>query len=197
MPHDLDSDERESLLFVAFGFDEWTVDGWFARAETQTQAVQADPSENREESVMEPMITSEIVAAYTQCPRKAYLLLFSSDKGEPHEYVRILEQQRHENQERALDLLKQKHTRVQPYTMENLHNGSEILINARFEIDGCEAACGVLTKVKGYSTFGKYNYEPTIFVGTHGISKEQKLELFFVAHVLERLQRKPPLTGRM
>jgi len=39
---------------------------------------------------MEPIITPAIVVAYAQCPRKAYLLLFSPDKGEPHEYVQIL-----------------------------------------------------------------------------------------------------------
>ena len=32
---------------------------------------------------MEPAITSDIVVAYSQCPRKAYLLLFSPDKGNP------------------------------------------------------------------------------------------------------------------
>ena len=36
---------------------------------------------------MEPTITTDIVVAYAQCPRKAYLLLFSPDKGEPHEYT--------------------------------------------------------------------------------------------------------------
>ena len=30
---------------------------------------------------MEPTITADIVVAYAQCPRKAYLLLFSPDKG--------------------------------------------------------------------------------------------------------------------
>ena len=51
---------------------------------------------------MEPAITTDIVVAYSQCPRKAYLLLFSPDKGEPREYVQILEQQRCENQERYI-----------------------------------------------------------------------------------------------
>jgi hypothetical protein len=40
---------------------------------------------------MKPIITSEVVVAYAQCPRKAYLLLFSSAQGELHEYVRLLE----------------------------------------------------------------------------------------------------------
>jgi hypothetical protein len=67
---------------------------------------------------MEPIITSAVVVAYSQCPRKAYLLLFSSDKGEPHEYVQILEQQRYKNQEHYLARLQQTQADVEPYSPE-------------------------------------------------------------------------------
>ena len=77
--------------------------------------------------IMQPTITSEVVVAYAQCPRKAYLLLYSPEQGEPHEYVRILEQQRRENQARYLDRLQHKHADVHPYTVENLRNGSAVL----------------------------------------------------------------------
>ena len=40
------------------------------------------------------IITSEIVAAYSQCPRKAYLLLVTSNQGIPNEYVQILQKKR-------------------------------------------------------------------------------------------------------
>jgi predicted RecB family nuclease len=146
---------------------------------------------------MERIITSDVVVAYAQCPRKAYLLLFSPDKGEPHEYVQILEQQRCTNQERYLSRLQQTHADVQPYSLENLRKGSKVLINARLQVDGFAADCGVLTRVEGTSTFGKHSYEPTIFVGTHSISKEQQLELSFVRYVLERLQHKSPAAGRI
>jgi predicted RecB family nuclease len=146
---------------------------------------------------MAPVITSEIVIAYSQCSRKAYLLLFSPDKGESHEYIQILEQQRYENQERYLNRLQQIHADVHPYSLENLRNGSEVLINARLQMDGLAAECGVLTRVEGKSTFGKYRYEPTIFVGTHSISKEQKLVLSFVGYVLGRLQHTSPGAGRI
>src|SRR6266581_1236107 len=146
---------------------------------------------------MEPTITSDIVVAYSQCPRKAYLLLFSPDQGEPHEYVQILEQQRCENQKRYIDHLQHTHANVQPYSVENLRKGSELLINARLQVDGLAADCGVLTRVEGTSTFGKYRYEPSIFVGTHSISTEQKLELSFVGSVLERLQHTSPTSGRI
>src|SRR5215467_4007595 len=146
---------------------------------------------------MEPAITSEIVVAYAQCPRKAYFLLFSPDKGEPHEYVQILEQQRQANQERYIDHLKHTHADVQPYSLENLRQESKVLINAHLQVDGFAADCGVLTRVEGKSTFGKYSYEPSIFVGTHSISKEQQLELSFVGYVLERFQHRSPTAGRI
>ncbi len=146
---------------------------------------------------MEPTITTDIVVAYTQCPRKAYLLLFSPDKGEPHEYVQILEQQRCANQERYINHLKQTHADVQPYSVENLRQGNKILINAHLQVDGLAANCGVLTRVEEKSMFGKYSYEPSIFAGTQSISKEQQLELSFVGYVLERLQSTSPAAGRI
>src|SRR2546422_4605983 len=144
---------------------------------------------------MEPIIMPDIVVAYSQCPRKAYLLLFSPDKGTLHEYVQILEQQRCANQERYVDRLKQTHADVQPYSLEHLRTGSKVLIYARLQVDGSTADCGVLTRAEGTSTFGKYSYEPSIFVGTHSISKEQKLELSFVGYVLAHVQRQSPVAG--
>src|SRR5262249_10388456 len=146
---------------------------------------------------MELTITGDIVVAYSQCPRKAYLLLFSPDKGKPHEYVQILEQQRCANQGRYIDHLQQTHADVQPYTLENLRKGSKVLINAHLQVDEFAADCGVLSRVEGTSAFGKYHYEPSIFVGTYSISKEQQLELFFVGYVLERLQHTSPVVGRI
>ncbi len=146
---------------------------------------------------MKPMITSEVVVAYAQCPRKAYLLLFSPDQGDPHEYVRILERQRHENHAQYLDQLQHKHADVQPYTVEDLGNGSPVLLNACLQANGLVAVCDVLTRVKEPSPGGQHRYEPTLCVGTHSVSKEQKLELAFAGYVLGRLQHTPPLAGRL
>jgi hypothetical protein len=140
------------------------------------------------EVIMQPTITSEVVVAYAQCPRKAYLLLFSPDKGEPHEYIQILEQQRYANQERYIDYLKHTHADVQPYSLENLRKGSAVLSNAHLQVDGFAAQCGVLTRVEGTSTFGQYRYEPSLFVGTYSMTKEQQLELSCSGYLLERLQ---------
>src|SRR5207244_7685931 len=100
-------------------------------------------------------------------------------------------------QERYTDHLQHTHADVQPYSVENLRNGSKVLINAHLQVDGLAADCSVLTRVEGTSTFGKYRYEPTIVVGTHSISKEQQLELSFVGSVLEQLQSTSPAAGRI
>jgi predicted RecB family nuclease len=146
---------------------------------------------------MAPTITPDIVIAYAQCPRKAFLLLFSPDKGEPHAYVQMLKQQRGTHQERYIDHLKHTHTDVEPYSVENLRKGNKVLINAHLQVDGFVAECGALSRVEGTSTFGKHSYEPLLCVGTHRISKEQKLELAFVGYVLERLQHTSPAAGRI
>src|SRR5262249_89853 len=126
---------------------------------------------------MESTITTDIVVAYAQCPRKAYLLLFSPHKGEPHEYVQILEQQRCANQERYIDHLHQTHTDVQPYSVENLRKGSKVLINVHLQVDGLAADCGVLTRVEGTSTFGKYHIPPNYVVeDAHRSAKASRRE---------------------
>jgi hypothetical protein len=51
--------------------------------------------------------------------------------------------------------------------------------------------------VEGKPAFGGYSYEPTSFVGTYSMSNEQKLELCFVVYVLECLQHKPLVAGRI
>ena len=90
-----------------------------------------------------------------------------------------------------------KHCQKSVYTGDNLRKGHDVLINARLQADGFEAECIVLTRVEGKSALGKHSYEPTICVGTHTISKEQKLEVAFVGYVLERLQNKPPAAGKI
>jgi predicted RecB family nuclease len=142
-------------------------------------------------------ITAEIVVAYAQCPRKAYLLLYSPEQGEPHAYVHILEQQRRENHERYLDHLQHTHADVHPYTVESLRNGSEVLLNACLRAERFAAVCDVLTRVEGPGTGGIHRYEPTLCVGTHSINPEQKLAIRFAGYVLGRLQPQPPLAGRL
>jgi predicted RecB family nuclease len=146
---------------------------------------------------MSKTITSEILVAYSQCPRKAFLLLCTKERGTPHEYTEILEQQRQNNQRKYLDMLQRKNADVQPYTSDNLKGKYEFLFNVTLEANGLAARCAILNKVRTHSTLGHFSYEPTTFAGTHGIKKEQRLELIFAGHVLEEVQGKHPISGRI
>jgi len=146
---------------------------------------------------MKRTITSEILVSYSQCPRKAYLLLCTNQRGTPNEYMSILRQRQEALQRDYIKELKQKRPDVQSYSPDDLRNGSSFLINAKLKADGFEAECGILTKVAGSSAFGRYSYEPTLFVGTHKIDKHQKLALFFVGYVLGQIQGKQTAVGRI
>src|SRR4029450_7612152 len=148
-------------------------------------------------SLMQPAITSEVVVAYAQCPRKAYLLLFSPEQGTPHEYVRVLERHRRAHQAQYLDSLTRTHMDVHPYTLEHLRHASAVLINAWLQVDGLAAACDVLTRVAGPPMADTPRYAPTIWVGTYSVSSEQKLAMLFVGYVLGRLQHMPPPAGHI
>ena len=154
-------------------------------------------TEEKRACLINPIITSDVVVAFAQCQRKAYFLLRSSDKGTPHEYVCILEQQRLEHRERYLHHLKQKHADAKPYTLESLRNGHEILFSARLQSDGFTAECDVLTRVGEKAPGNTSLYEPTLCVETYSTSKEQKLVLSFAGYLLGRLQVKPPIAGRL
>ena len=58
---------------------------------------------------MSKTITAEILVAYSQCPRKAFLLACTETPGTAHEYIKILEQQRQNNQHKYLDIFQKKH----------------------------------------------------------------------------------------
>jgi predicted RecB family nuclease len=146
---------------------------------------------------MNKIITSKILVAYSQCKRKAFLLLCTDAQGTPHEYVRILEEKQRDNQNKHINTLKQNGADVQPYTEHNLKNHSDFLFDATLATEGLEAQCAILSKAEISSSSGEHSYEPTIFAGTHSISKEQKLELLFVGYVLGHTQNKPPEVGRI
>jgi predicted RecB family nuclease len=146
---------------------------------------------------MNKIITSEIVVAYAQCPRKAYLLLYSNEAGRVNEYVAILERQKSIDQNSYLDNLRQQYPVIPTCNGRELRNGSSFLMGEILQDEDCEAACGVLTKVSSPSLLGEHSYEPTIFAGTHQIDGDRKLELIFVGYVLGQIQGKPPALGRI
>src|SRR5215471_5337555 len=99
-------------------------------------------------------LTSEVVVAHSQCPRKAYLLLRGGAPGEPHEYVRVLERRASASRERFLGTI--------------VETGD--VATGRFLRQGDFAAyCDALARRGGE------DYEPTLVVGTGHITKDQRI----------------------
>jgi uncharacterized protein YfbU (UPF0304 family) len=140
---------------------------------------------------MNVVITSEVLQAYSLCPRKAYLLVFGKEKGTLHEYEQILRRHQLANQSKNLELFKQKNIDVYPYSVSNLEKGYEFLIDANLATDKFQAYCSILTRVDNLS------YEPTIFIGTHTINNTDKLSLMFAGYVLMKIQEKLPTVGHI
>lgn len=139
-------------------------------------------------------ITSEIVAAYTQCKLKAYLLFFGK-KGTPHEYVSILEEETNKNREIYLSSTKMKIQGATPYSLEEMKAGTSTLRDANFTFCDFGAYADVLTGIKKNPSQIKQAYIPTIVIGTHKISKHQKVLLGFSGYVLSKLQNEKVLLG--
>ena len=146
---------------------------------------------------MRQTITSEVLVAYSECRRKGFLLLCTTEQGSVPEYTKILEQRKRENQRRYINAFKQQNCDVRPFVQDSLTHGGEFLVDAILRIEKLEVTCAILRKADSHSSLGDYSYEPIAFASTHGISKEQKLDLLFAGYVLGQIQHKLPMTGRI
>lgn len=135
------------------------------------------------------VITPEIVVAYSQCPWKAFLLIRSEDKGTPHEYIRLLEDVAFHNRINYLNNLKKEHE------TDDIRIGEDVLTDVTLKFDDLMIDRSILYKANQSSSLGKFNYTPTIIVGTHQVTKEQKLELLFSGYVLGKMQKQLPPFG--
>lgn len=118
----------------------------------------------------------------------------------PHEYMRMLEQQKILNQVnyiQALNAHNQTSLEEQSHSVTDLTQEDNILIKATLKAEGLEAYCDVLTQIESSSSLDGSSYEPTIVVGTYSISKEQELQLVFTGFVLGQMQKKLPVAGHI
>jgi hypothetical protein len=146
---------------------------------------------------MNRTITAEIVTASALCPHKAFLLLCTQERGTLHEYEQILHERKRATQHQALQALLPTNQDSCFSTLAALRSAGEVLVSATLLAEGLEAVCGMLTTVRNPSSPSERGYEPTTFVGTHSITKEQKLELLFAGYVLGKIQGKLPEQGKL
>lgn len=137
------------------------------------------------------LISPQHISAYFQCPRKAYLLINSVKHDERMGYHLFIK----EAKEEAFKTYYENSGEVQLYKDGILRKGTPAIYNTRINIEGFEFNSQLLLKKDGKSSFGKFYYEPAIFSGTNKISIENRMELSFLAFLLEKLQCTFPEKG--
>ena len=144
---------------------------------------------------MKSTITSEIVVAFSECTRKAYLLMFRPEQGERHEYERILEEIIHTNRIACFKKLGHENLGVGGFDAESMSNSNTVMVEATMNVPGLQAYCDVLTPVHVGSSCGTHTYVPTLLTGTFMITEDQKLALGFAGYVLEQIQHTSSTIG--
>jgi predicted RecB family nuclease len=139
------------------------------------------------------VIRAEVVSAYSHCPRKAFLIHCTEDRGTPNDYACMLEERASANRASYLATLQRTNTSTCSFNDRAISSGIDILTEANLEAADVAAYCDSL-RILGQRG-DPVAYEPTIVVGTYRPEKEQMLNLSVVGHVLEQLQSKPPATG--
>lgn len=91
------------------------------------------------------LITSEVLVAYSQCPRKAFFLLFSDHGGVPHDHIQALNRRKIANQHRYFKDFQKIHKNAKRYDGENLKE-CEFLTEVIVSTEHWEAYCDVLNK---------------------------------------------------
>jgi|SRR5579871_3009206 len=146
---------------------------------------------------MQNLITSEIVVAYSQCPRKAFLLLCTDEQGKQHEYVHMLEQQKMHSLNNYLHALNEPSTETKSRIVTDLAQEGHLLIQVTLRAEGLEAHYDVLVQIEDGSSSQDFSFEPTLVAGTYSLNKEQELEIVFMGFVLGQLQKKFPEVGQI
>lgn len=151
------------------------------------------------DAIRSKAICTEVVNAYQYCPRKAFLLYCTEERGTPHEYQSVLEERANVSRTRYLAHLQQVSTRIRMYGDGAISSGINVLTEAKLKAGDVEAYCDVLTKVGGTRRRGDNSaaYEPTIVLATPGVQKEQILSLSFAGYVLGEVQGTTPTTGHL
>ncbi len=111
--------------------------------------------------------------------------------------MRLLEEQAYRNRIKYLTRIEQEQPGVSAGNAADLSSGEDVLLEVPLRLHDLTADCDVLMKVHRSSSFGSHSYEPISIVGTHQVTKEQKLALLFVGYVLGQLQNTLPAAGRI
>jgi predicted RecB family nuclease len=149
-------------------------------------------------TVMRHKISSELIEAFSLCPRKAFLLMTGATASPgPHDYEMLIREQAEANRRVHRARLAEGGEVVPFGGPAEMAAGREIVADADLTADGLQARCDFLMKVTEPSRFGRFSYEPVKVIGTCRASRPDTLGLAYQGIVLGELQGRQPSSGTL
>jgi predicted RecB family nuclease len=143
-------------------------------------------------------IGTELIEAFSLCPRKAYLLMTGATAiPGPHDYEAIAREQAETNCQAHHARLAKRIEGVSSGGPAEMAAGREIVADADLTADGLHARCDFLTKVTEPSRFGRFSYEPVKVIGTCRALRPDVLGLAYQGLVLGEVQGRQPSSGML
>jgi predicted RecB family nuclease len=146
---------------------------------------------------MTPTITTDLVEAYSLCPRKAFLLMAGTPNPGPHEYVRMIDEQAAANTQIHRATLEKVGELSPSGGAAALSTGPKVVADTELARDGLQARCQFLTRVNDSSRLGRFSYEPMKVIGTCRASRPDTLGLAYQGLVLGEVQGRQPSSGTL
>jgi predicted RecB family nuclease len=149
-------------------------------------------------TVMRDKISSELIEAFSLCPRKAFLLMTGATANPgPHDYEVVIREQSEANRQALRSRLAEGGGVVPFGGLSEMAAGREIVADADLMADELHARCDLLKKVNESSRLGRFSYEPVKVIGTYRASRPDVLGLAYQGLVLGEVQGRQPSLGTL
>src|SRR5262249_42953188 len=133
-------------------------------------------------------ITTEIAGAYTDCPRKTFLLLNAASPPPPHEYESLCRVRGAAHRERYVAQLRRDGHELVRCDREGFGAGHRYLVGVELQASDLAASCDTLVTIDPDSSSEGHSYKPQLFAGTYSVTDDHRFALSFVGHVLGLIQ---------
>jgi predicted RecB family nuclease len=149
-------------------------------------------------TVMRDKISSELIEAFSLCPRKAFLLMTGATASPgPHDYEVVIREQSEANRQARRSRLAEGGGVVPFGGLSEMAAGRKVVADVDLTADGLQACCDFLTKVNESSRLGRFSYEPVKVIGTRRASRPDTLGLAYQGLVLGEVQGRQPSLGTL
>jgi predicted RecB family nuclease len=144
------------------------------------------------------LITSDLVEAFSLCPRKAFLLMTGATTNPgPHDYELVIREQAHANRQAHRARLAEGWNVVPFSGPADLAAGRGVFADAELATGVLHADYDFLTKVNKFSRLGRHGYEPVLVLGTCRASKTDLIGLAYRGIVFGEVQGWLPTSGTL